>query len=355
MDNASTLPATRETLQNAIIEADLLLAYAASHGIQLKNEIVATVVQSKQLLDANLLDQETIDQQITFWNVRSDLAQAVQPISAESLKLCTLRQTDSAWLPQWLIRFFGRVSSHSTEVEKTIRKMQLSIVFPIILLLTIQVYAVIGGLLVAELAPLMDKLQSEASELRKESATGNANASGMNELTITLASDGKDIAFRAAMLGNWNAGWDWISMPFRFPAAQQHGPALAQADAQQSLKEKLLKAKFALQVLQNYVLPLLYGCLGAALFVLRSLARDAKEYTFDQERKMGYHQRIYMGTLCGLVIGWFIPDAPVGSAGLTQYSLSILGGYSVDVLFGVMDKIIASLSSTPAQPNQTTQ
>lgn len=49
-----------------MIQADLLLAHAASHTIKLAEDIVSTVVQSKQLLDANLSNKASIGQKIVF-------------------------------------------------------------------------------------------------------------------------------------------------------------------------------------------------------------------------------------------------------------------------------------------------
>jgi hypothetical protein len=355
MNAAPALPDNQETLRNAISEADLLLAFAASHGIPIDDHTLETIVQSSQLLDSDIPENERNAKYIAFWKARSTLAQAVHPVSADSLKQCVLRHSPRSWLPLWLTRWFGGSATPSSGVENAIDQMQKRIVLPVLLLLLVQVYALIGAAVVGDLVPRMEKMHTYLNEQEKllstEKSEANTQAKSILERQIRLTQ--VEIEIRVNMLDQWNSGWSWISLPFRLtvPHPPDRAAVAAAADAADKdtryhhFRAMVLQAEFALQVLQNFILPLLYGCLGASLYVLRALATDAKEYTFDMERRIGYHLRIYMGSLCGLVIGWFIPDAKVHEAGMTQYALSILGGYSVDILFGVMDKIILSLSS----------
>lgn len=355
MNDPRTMPSTQETLQNAVLEAGLLLSFAASDGIKLEDGILATIVQGKHLLEYDGQDPERDAKEMAFWKARSALAKAVHPVTAESLKQCVLPDTSPAWRTSWLGRWFGGKAVPGTGVESTIRNMQKRIFIPVLILLLVQVYGLIGQQVVRDLVPRMGHMHEYLSERQKllVAEPGNGNKEALATLDSQIRLSQVEIEIRVAMLDKWNSGWGWIAVPFRLVAPDH--PALGgKVDVvnndirHQQFRAMVLQAEFALQVLQNFILPLLYGCLGASLFVLRALATDAKEYTFDTERRIGYNLRIYMGTLCGLVIGWFVPDAKVHESDMNQYALSILGGYSVDIVFGLMDKIIQSLSGSNA-------
>ncbi len=350
MEQENWMPESRVILANAIRESELLLAYASSRSIQLDEATIKTIIQAKQLLEEQPASAERSDQEAAFWAANAVLAQAVRPISAESLKQCTVPKSTSGWMPAWLSKLLGRKLQTATGVEIFIAKIQFRLFFPITLLLLVQMYSLAGGGLVGDLVPRMEKMQN----LQMETSKAALEESKDKEQTLkTIAKQMEvtqiEIEIRIEMLAKWSAGWRWIAIPF---TANQTTIGTKQAtensvNAQYQLNRAVvLQAQFVLQVLQNFILPMLYGCLGAALFVLRNLALDAKEQTFDVERQMGYNLRIYMGSLCGLVIGWFIPDVSVQEAGMTQYSLSVLGGYSVDIVFVMMDKIIVNFSGT---------
>lgn len=350
MEQENWMPESREILSTAIRESELLLAYAASHSIQLDEAIVLTLIQARQLLEEQPMSAERAAQEGAFWAARATLSQAVRPISAESLKQCTFPIATTGWWPAWLSQRLRRKPQAATAVEIFIGKIQFRLIFPITLLLLVQIYSLAGSGLVGDLIPRLEKMQTMQMEATKATAEASKDAEQSAKTAAKqIETTQLEIEIRIDMLRVWGAGWDWVTIPFQTKdiALDKKLSTISSNDTQYQLERAVvLKAQFVLEVLQNFILPMLYGCLGAALFVLRSLALDAKEHTFDVERQMGYNLRIYMGSLCGLVIGWFIPDANVQEAGMTQYSLSVLGGYSVDIVFVVMDKIIASFAGS---------
>ena len=84
-------------------------------------------------------------------------------------------------------------------------------------------------------------------------------------------------------------------------------------------------------------------------FVLRSLIVTVKKKSFRVELNVEYRLRVYLGLLAGLVIGWFLSskgDArQVGVADLTPAAVSFLAGYSVEILFSTMDRIVSGFVS----------
>jgi hypothetical protein len=109
-----------------------------------------------------------------------------------------------------------------------------------------------------------------------------------------------------------------------------------------------------LNVLQSYILPLLYGLLGAFIFVLRDLLREIKSLTFTYDDEIRYRLRLPLGSLAGMIVGWFLKPEEAGlGASLSPMALAFLMGYHVEILFAMMDKAIANIRKQ-LEPNQTT-
>jgi hypothetical protein len=92
------------------------------------------------------------------------------------------------------------------------------------------------------------------------------------------------------------------------------------------------------------VLPALYGLLGACAFVLRQLSDEIGKLRFAYDRKVQYTLRLNIGMLGGLAIGWFINPGESGSvaASLSPLALAFVAGYGSDLLFALLDRIVAA-------------
>jgi hypothetical protein len=107
----------------------------------------------------------------------------------------------------------------------------------------------------------------------------------------------------------------------------------------------VLSGGFMLVVLQSYVLPVLYGLLGASVFVLRSIMRSISNATYYPDRS--YLLRLALGTLSGLIIGWFVFLLPGQSflSSLSPMALAFIVGYNIEIIFSLMDKVIDNFTS----------
>ncbi len=103
-----------------------------------------------------------------------------------------------------------------------------------------------------------------------------------------------------------------------------------------------LSTDFALVILQSYLLPVLYGLLGASVFVLRSITREISNVTFSEESNRSYLLRLALGTLAGLIIGWFVFLLPAQSVvgSISPLALAFLVGYNIEIVFSLMDRLI---------------
>ncbi|WFU31485.1 hypothetical protein QA635_33940 [Bradyrhizobium brasilense] len=100
----------------------------------------------------------------------------------------------------------------------------------------------------------------------------------------------------------------------------------------------------------GFLLPLLYGMLGAIAFVLRRLSDESLSGE-ARTLKRRYSLRVPIGALSGLAAGWLLQPA-TGSmtASLSPFALAFVAGYSADLVFAAMDRIVAAFSAAPPAP-----
>lgn len=121
-------------------------------------------------------------------------------------------------------------------------------------------------------------------------------------------------------------------------------------DRENDVEVALATLKMILDFLAAYLLPALYGLLGACAFVLRQLAadlsRDVAESRSAYASSVRYSLRLNIGVLAGLAVGWFVDPTQAGSvvANLSPLALAFVAGYGSDLVFALMDRIVTTFS-----------
>ncbi|MEM7015858.1 MAG: hypothetical protein AAF512_00805 [Pseudomonadota bacterium] len=169
----------------------------------------------------------------------------------------------------------------------------------------------------------------------------------MSELEAQLAE--KEYRLRAdyTMLNGWSRFWRLDILSTR-PALEDVSALPPPEQAKREREQRMIalqESYFVLHVIQAYLLPLIYGLLGACFYILRTLSVEIQTLCYKFESGIRYRLRVSMGAIAGLAIGWF-SDALTGSyASLTQFALAFLAGYSVEVLFALMDRVVEAFSA----------
>ena len=124
---------------------------------------------------------------------------------------------------------------------------------------------------------------------------------------------------------------------------------------------ELNQSEQTLRLISEFILPLLYGLLGACVYVLRDLTNTISSVTFSKATLINYNLRLIMGPLVGIAVGLFLgsstsnlflgssPEANPSSLGnatsmnsLSTVGFAFLAGYSVEVLFSALDKLVSA-------------
>ena len=313
------------SLAPACSDAELLVTYLMQEGATIKPETLAAIEQGKSLDPAV---PTSADAKTKFFAAYSELAKLAAPVSAESLRA----SSDECGTP-WK-RFPWSIPRKISQAERAVLRHYAWATLALVLLLVVQNYWVIGATLISGI-----KLQDVHPD--QSAVTTQASPAPTNNEQAVPSDPVEEKTRENAhvwLLSCWSVFWRWIPVLYRhfFPDEHiQSNPGW----------ELYIGTKFVLQILQTYVLPLLYGWVGAMAFVLRSLIVTVKKKSFRVELNVEYRLRVYLGLLAGLVIGWFLSskgDArQVGVADLTPAAVSFLAGYSVEIMFSTMDRIVS--------------
>lgn len=105
------------------------------------------------------------------------------------------------------------------------------------------------------------------------------------------------------------------------------------------------------------LLPFAYGALGASVRLLRVMESRLRDRSFDPRRIPEHRTRWVLGTLSGGVIVMFVSTGGTGdtSVKLTEAALGFLAGYSIDLLFSLLDNLVSILSPSDKTTSQAKQ
>lgn len=362
----SALPMHR-TLQHAVEDGQLLLAYASRAGLGTDQGIVKTIVNAKKLLDDGAAEDASNEAEAEFWSALDKLARHVRPASIASIRATTELYPDQSVVRYWA-SFFTRRGGRERLVSDAIiavrRTRFWSLVWLLVLLLA-QIYWVIGSTVTKDIPNLLQKadgLVEAKNGLEKKVIAEKrepADDPDIQGLEAELDKVNEEMGTNYEILEKWNKVWQlpvsllgWIEklLSGGSPAntfANTPGPYTR-------LQKSLITAQFTLTAMTLYLLPLLYGLLGAFTFVLRSLSIETQRLTYSRASNTKYRLRIYMGALAGLVVVWFVPveSAPTSTTflkALTPLALAFLAGYSVEILFAGLDRLVNAFTHTEAE------
>ncbi|MET4331008.1 hypothetical protein ABIB80_006866 [Bradyrhizobium sp. i1.15.2] len=111
-----------------------------------------------------------------------------------------------------------------------------------------------------------------------------------------------------------------------------------------------VQLELATSFVGGFLLPVLYGMLGAIAFVLRRLSDETVAGEEASALKRKYSLRVPIGALSGLAAGWLLqPSTGSVTASLSPFALAFVAGYSADLVFAAMDRIVGAFT-TPSPP-----
>jgi hypothetical protein len=110
----------------------------------------------------------------------------------------------------------------------------------------------------------------------------------------------------------------------------------------------IYETRSKVNMLVTWLLPGLYGLLGACVYVMRDMMLSRRDRTGPDQSV--FHQltlllRIALGGLAGIIIGWFWVPGTVGGGAAAPaissipFGIAFLAGFSIETLFSLLDRI----------------
>lgn len=328
-------------LPEAVEDAQLLLCFASQSGVQLDDSVVKTIVDTSRAVHA---EQVSSQAEHEFWIALRQLAKKLEPVSVSSLR-ATMDSQAQGKTQLWRFNF-----SRGSLARRAVNAYTYLALIALVLLLLFQIYWLFGGAItgdiqrlnreIAETETKMRSLQrTQSSSDRANELRSSAGASTLPEVDITALREQienlvfrKDVAYD--MLALWSSPWRRTEKPEESVPPANTNIARFQV------------AVIVLEILQRYFLPLLYGLLGTCVYVLRTLTAEIRGRTYSEASNIGFRIRLYLGTLGGIVVAWFItPDTADGVLkSLSPFALAFIAGYSIELVFAAMDRMISAFS-----------
>ena len=288
-------------MQDHLREARKLLCLANRRGVRIPDDVLAAVIEADRTCAAD--GTIPIDLETRFWNAYGILRSTIEPATrARRLYRCA---------------FYASLA----------------------LMLLCQFYFLFGGAVHKQLTMLREQsyvLNGQLQAIQTPLSPPAAEAAALESKEVIEQRIRQNQLDRSAYAG-------LASMLVWLPSQQ--------------LEVSLATLEIVLEFLATYVLPALYGLLGACAFVLRQLSADMGQLRFAHDLRVRYTLRLNIGLLAGLAVGWFIsPDQNASVvANLSPLALAFVAGYGSDLLFAVLDRIVAAFSTEPEAPAQGAQ
>ncbi|WP_340149890.1 hypothetical protein [uncultured Sneathiella sp.] len=389
-DGKETTGLGETILRASLADANLLIMTAAERGIPLDEDVTRAIFDTEDAMNKNMMTPAITN---GFWQAYERLSHSLSPITVSSIRATRdLRQLKSG------VWGYVQGKMHIPFSRKCAFRYQLLSILTLLSLITLQVFWAIGNTLVADIREQSNRIIVLKTQINNaDSASHRTPTDGLPQRTVTgtetddtttdtsnnipvttsaALSDTQElnrqideyISWREAEfieLRNWNHQWGTVLF---FTAQTWEKPDYSDLTDEEKIHVHYVSAQYVLYAISAYFLPILYGLLGASFFVLRQLPKDIEGLTFSMNSHIDYSLRITQGPLAGIMASFFFTTTPatlhtlttqssaiatikIGSSSLSDFSplaIAFLAGYSVELIFYVIDKIISAITTRAA-------
>lgn len=349
-------------LRIALDDARLLLDFASRQEIDIEAATIKALTTSQRRFGSNEL---TADEEADFWTAFQKLNIAIAPISVDDIRDYSKRRSEPLWR-RWLIAkpTPGILAGRSRNMNVFFYQLGLFLVVVLAFLthfylLRIDAYSAAVKESRENFLEIYESTSQSTNDLlvRIGNALEEENQILQGQLSDREANAGKLLCLARA---EWiNALSELEDAAQLFDSAASPKPAnncndeswrSITLDADQS---SLRNTNSTRVVIVGSILPFLYGLLGTLVFIVRNLAGEIRSGTFSRDSVTQYLLRLPMGMFAGLGIGFlFEEEALSGLAALTPLGLAFVAGYSVDLIFAMLDRIIAAFTDRQRSNNE---
>lgn len=343
-------------LDDVVQDAQRLLQYASEKGIDVPQALVHDVVVTQALIGEKVSDPATFPHQELLWLAIGNLTKLTMPATADSVRHSTAT-TGDWWRTWWfrITRWNFKEQVLVSSIELAVRRARFWALIGLGLVAVLQAYYEVGESTVKKYHDAQDavlkerekrKVRADALKPLEASQRDKLDATQKVEMERLLREQGESGVKISSESAANDRRIDWMKKMLVWREWPGVTSDEIEGKAQQA-HEVLTVLGGLLTILKDFALPIAWSFLGAALYVSRALAEDIRTMAYAPERAILHRSRYYMGMVAGFVAAKLFP-ASVETGALSavgSFALALLVGYSVEVLFALLDKLISAFSS----------
>ena len=339
-------------LSEALGNSEIILAFASEYGQKIEQKYIRILIEAKNLEQRKSWTEQ---KEIEFWEAYQHISKLIQPVTIDSL---VASKETSINRRKWVFRLFKKERRKSL-VKRTVFFYSTLTIIVMFAMLVLQIYSLKG-------TTLLNKIQSTNTVMKEKEkrmlqlvliTENNGNNRSANMERDMLETEVEELSLE--IINTTELLDDWLKLS-RFsekeaPTTEEETEAEAEfpmdgppeiSNAHNNNIKILEETKNYTLILNMYILPLLYGLLGALVFVLRDLRDEIKTMVFSHESNISFALRTHLGALAGLVVGLFWGDLETQQLefveSLSPLAAAFLAGYSVEYVFRWVESFLGS-------------
>ncbi len=356
----------QDFLATALQNAELLLNYSAQKGLKIKEEWINTIIAARK---AERGSAWTTELEINFWIAYKNLSALVRPVSIESLKASNKQEYQD---PNYFHKLFN-IKHRKASATISVRNYLIAALFFIVILLVIQVFSLKGTTLLNSIINNNQRISQIEKRKRELKLILKSDANNERAKLERYALESENVRLDREKSSSIELLKPWVltvrniisfgqntvpeylkEKPEESKKPQGPGfgpPGQGSPDNDMNIKISIVQeANNFTQIIQLYILPLLYGLIGGFVFVLRGLSYDITHHVFSTNSNIKYSLRISLGALSGIIVGLLWSDIEgTQITFLESFStgaIAFIAGYGVEYVFNALDNFINNISGT---------
>jgi hypothetical protein len=335
-----------------------LLRFAAERVKNLNADLPLAIAQAREAAET---DQWSPEISQRFWDAFAKLCDQVQPVTMDTLETAQHMVPPSSFL-----KLFG--SGERSIAQRSSGRYLLLLFVLLGLILPIQLYVWTCTNLSKKIDDLVAGQRTQYSTLAQEYSRLNVEtrniptdkwsreqqerADRVTDAAAAVQATTDRIIAEAELLKSISTGSALYTSTETAPAAAPapigdnkqwfenfQGTTTQMNSTQSRVVGVQEEANLIVGVLGAYILPILFGSIGAVAYIIRTISEQIRGSTFSSSSPTRHIMRTALGAMAGLVVGLFSDLSTKLS--LPPLAVAFLAGYGVEALFSMFDNFIA--------------
>jgi hypothetical protein len=340
-----------ETEIRALDEADGLQRFAAERVKDLDPDLTLAIAEARTALESDRWNPQ-ISQR--FWTAFAKFCELIQPVTTDCLAEGRRHVPAFRWLP-W------RGTEEITVAERSSARYLRIMIVLLATILPLQLYVWMGANLAKKVDGMFAETRTKVAQLTEDArqlspgpaAQPRDDAPPPDERTAAIARragsldiDMRHILDSVIRLQKLTTFASKIDEDGYVNSVNEVVGDAEKVAFQFTLLQRISwpiidRANLLTGVIASFVLPILFGVIGAVAYIIRSISDQIRTATFSSTSPIRHIMRVALGALAGIVVGLF--GELSNQLSLSPLAIAFLAGYGAEAVFSMFDGLIQKI------------